>query len=197
MCVISAEPALQRRFCSRSHAALLATPALPLPASHALLDPHNHFQALSTITSDMSFATPPHHCRTPATLPPTCCAQEELEQWLAAARQKEDDSLALERYRRQDEARVKELGTALERVSREAFQGERDLEEECVETVAAQAELAKVAQDFRRLHGERQELLAQWEGVLEAITRRDAAILEAGGWVRRLVTCLQSASAAP
>jgi len=47
---------------------------------------------------------------------------------------------------------------------------------------AAQAELGKAAQDFRRLHSERQELLEQWEGVLKAISKRDASILEAGGW---------------
>ena len=46
---------------------------------------------------------------------------------------------------------------------------------------AAQAELGKAAQDFRRLHEERQELLEQWEGVLKAISKRDASILEAGG----------------
>ncbi|KAL4443384.1 hypothetical protein ABPG75_011121 [Micractinium tetrahymenae] len=106
--------------------------------------------------------------------------QEELEQWAAAARQKEEDSLALERYRRQDEARVKELGMQLERATREAHQGKRDLEEELTATQAAQAELGKAAQDFRRLHEERQELLGQWEGVLKAISKRDAAILEAG-----------------
>jgi hypothetical protein len=43
--------------------------------------------------------------------------------------------------------------------------------------------LSKAARDFRRLHAERQELLQQWEGVLEAIRKRDAAILEAGKWL--------------
>ena len=46
---------------------------------------------------------------------------------------------------------------------------------------AAQTELNKAAEDFRRLHAERQELLQQWEDVLAAIAKRDAAILEAGG----------------
>lgn len=46
---------------------------------------------------------------------------------------------------------------------------------------AAQTELNKAAEDFRQLHAERAELLAQWEGVLEAVAQRDAAILEAGG----------------
>ena len=43
--------------------------------------------------------------------------------------------------------------------------------------------MSKAARDFRRLHGERQELLQQWEGVLEAIRKRDSAILEAGKWL--------------
>jgi predicted RNase H-like nuclease (RuvC/YqgF family) len=60
--------------------------------------------------------------------------QEELEQWLAAARQKEEDSLALERYRRQDDARVKELGMQLEAAARRAHQAQRDLEDEATET---------------------------------------------------------------
>lgn len=195
----------------------------------------------------------------PARLPaPACVAlaplQEELEQWAAAARQKEEDSLALERYRRQDEASIRELGLQLERATREAHQGRRDLEEEQTATQvgvgcngpqackaqghaaqgqacavvlkalsrrapvlqstlsfhwnapqcsglpglqAAQAELGKAAQDFRRLHEERQELLGQWEGVLKAVSKRDAAILEAGkcsdgavsggwGWMKAL-----------
>ncbi len=63
------------------------------------------------------------------------CLQEELEQWLAAARQKEDDNLALEKYQRQDEAKVKELGMQLERAAREAHQMQRDLDDEITETL--------------------------------------------------------------
>eukprot|EP00887_Chlorella_sp_A99_P001108 scaffold14.g1108.t1 len=106
--------------------------------------------------------------------------QEELEQWGAAAKAKEDDALALERYHRADETRVKELGMALERVTREAAAAARELDEEITETRAAQGALGKAADDFRRLHAERQELLAQWEAVLAAVTRRDAEIRAAG-----------------
>ena len=35
--------------------------------------------------------------------------QEELEQWALAARQKEEDNLTLEKFRRADEAKIKEL----------------------------------------------------------------------------------------
>jgi hypothetical protein len=35
--------------------------------------------------------------------------QEEMEQWVLAQKQKEEDNLALEKYRRQDESKIKEL----------------------------------------------------------------------------------------
>ena len=35
--------------------------------------------------------------------------QEELDQWVLAQKQKEEDNLALEKYKRQDEAKIKEL----------------------------------------------------------------------------------------
>ena len=106
--------------------------------------------------------------------------QEELEQWSTTSRQKEEDALALERYRRQDEARVKELTMALERVAREEQAARRALEDEITETQAVQGALGKAADDFRQLHAERHELLAQWEGVLAAVARRDGEILTAG-----------------
>ncbi|GAB4818571.1 hypothetical protein N2152v2_005617 [Parachlorella kessleri] len=107
--------------------------------------------------------------------------QEELEQWSAVAKQKDDDNLTLEKYMRQDEAKVKELNMQLEKTTREVQQKKQDLDDEITATQAAQTELNKAAEDFRRLHAERQELLQQWEDVLAAISKRDAAILEAGG----------------
>ena len=41
--------------------------------------------------------------------------QEELEQWALAARQKEEDNLTLEKYRRADEAKIKELTLQIEK----------------------------------------------------------------------------------
>lgn len=35
--------------------------------------------------------------------------QEELEQWALAAKQKEEDNLALQKYARADEVKIKEL----------------------------------------------------------------------------------------
>ena len=43
--------------------------------------------------------------------------QEELEQWSLAAKQKEEDNLALEKYKRQDEIKVKELNLEIEKLT--------------------------------------------------------------------------------
>lgn len=47
--------------------------------------------------------------------------QEELEQWSLAAKQKEEDNLALEKYRRQDEIKVKELNLEIEKLTVNIF----------------------------------------------------------------------------
>lgn len=43
--------------------------------------------------------------------------QEELEQWALAARQKEEDNLTLEKYKRADEVKIKELNLAIEKLT--------------------------------------------------------------------------------
>merc|ERR1719324_794373 len=43
--------------------------------------------------------------------------QEELEQWAIAARQKEEDELTIEKYKRADDATVRELTFAIEKLT--------------------------------------------------------------------------------
>ncbi|KAK9843212.1 hypothetical protein WJX74_008779 [Apatococcus lobatus] len=106
--------------------------------------------------------------------------QEEFEQWDAASKQKEDDNMALEKYARQDEARIKDLTLTLEKTSKEAQTRKRELESEITETQAAQTELDAVAEDFRRLHVERQALLSQAEAAMANLRKRDEDIRSAG-----------------
>ena len=44
--------------------------------------------------------------------------QEELEQWAIAAKQKEEDALALQKYTRSDELKIKELSMTLEQLTK-------------------------------------------------------------------------------
>ena len=81
--------------------------------------------------------------------------QEELEQWATASKQKEEDNLALEKYRRADEARVRELNQAIEKMTKAVHAKRTELENEVTDTQTAQIELDRAAEDFRALHAER------------------------------------------
>ena len=85
--------------------------------------------------------------------------QEELEQWALAAKQKEDDNLAIERFRRADEQKIKDLNLTIEKLTVKASEKKRQLEDEVTETQAKQIELDKTAEEFRALLRERQNLV--------------------------------------
>ncbi len=53
---------------------------------------------------------------------------EKLEQWALAARQKEEDNLTLEKYRRADEAKIKELTLNIEKLTIEVARKAKELE---------------------------------------------------------------------
>ena len=106
--------------------------------------------------------------------------QEELEQWALAAKQKEEDNLAMAKYTRADEAKIKELTLALEKITVQCNAAKEELEAEVTETQAKQIELDKTADEFRALHRERQQLVRQWQESLESMKRRDVEIGEAG-----------------
>lgn len=63
--------------------------------------------------------------------------QEELEQWALAARQKEEDNLTLEKYKRADEVKIKELNLAIEKLTAEVGRKNNELEKEITETQAS------------------------------------------------------------
>jgi coiled-coil domain-containing protein 39 len=105
--------------------------------------------------------------------------QDEMEQWAMAARQKEEDALALERYRRADEAKIKELSLEIEKLTKTLQSHRRSGEDEATETQAKQIELDKTADEFRQLHAERQQLVKQWQDTIETMQRRDAEIAAA------------------
>merc|ERR1719183_2170350 len=99
--------------------------------------------------------------------------QEELEQWSLAARQKEEDELTLEKYKRADEAKIRELVLAQEQLTVENAKKKQQLEKEVTETQAAQIEMDKTAEQFRQLHTDRKNLIQQWEEAVKNMQTRD------------------------
>lgn len=93
-----------------------------------------------------------------------------------AAKQKEEDHLALEKYTRADEAKIKELNLQIEKVTQQVSEKKQQLDDEATDTQAKQIELDKTAEEFRALHRERQQLVRQWQEAIEAMKRRDEEI---------------------
>ena len=58
----------------------------------------------------------------------------------------------MEKFRRADEAKIKELTLQIEKLTVEVARKATELEQEVTETQAAQIELDKTAEEFKRLH---------------------------------------------
>lgn len=106
--------------------------------------------------------------------------QEELEQWALAAKQKEEDFLAIEKYKRFDEQKIKDLTLELEQLTKKHLQVKTKLENEATDTQAKQLELDRIAQDFKVAHAERQALVNRWQDTIAEMKKRDKEINELG-----------------
>ncbi|KAK7484760.1 hypothetical protein BaRGS_00024045, partial [Batillaria attramentaria] len=83
--------------------------------------------------------------------------QQALEAWLEESARKDEDELTLRMEKLTEEVRAKK----------------RQLDNEMTSTLTAQIELDKTAEDFRKAHTDRQELIYQWEHTIEQMQRRD------------------------
>merc|ERR1712039_361775 len=100
----------------------------------------------------------------------------ELEQWAIAARQKEEDELTLEKYKRADDSKVRELTLAVERLTVENSQKRKELADMVTETQAKQIEIDKTAELFKQLHDDRRKIIGQWEEAVNNMQSRDGQL---------------------
>ena len=106
--------------------------------------------------------------------------QEELEQWAVAAKQKEDDFLAIEKYKRADELRIKELNLQLLRLRNEYLAAKKKLDDESSDSQAKQMELDRIATEFKNAHLDRQEMITRWQETISEMNKRDKEINDLG-----------------
>ncbi|XP_033638039.1 coiled-coil domain-containing protein 39-like [Asterias rubens] len=99
--------------------------------------------------------------------------QQALEAWLEESARKDEDAMTLTKYTKMDDAKIKELSLRMERMTDESHKKRKHLEHEMTETLTAQLELDKTAEEFRKAHNNRQELISQWESTIEQMQRRD------------------------
>ncbi|NWS94814.1 CCD39 protein, partial [Mionectes macconnelli] len=104
------------------------------------------------------------------------CDEEVLESWLKELNRTDSDALAIQKYAQQDEGKLGALTFQVEKLTIQANQKRRALDNELTETLTAQMELDRAAEDFRRVHQERQEVIRQWENAIQQMQKRDQQI---------------------
>uniref|UniRef100_A0A8B9QDS1 Coiled-coil domain-containing protein 39 n=1 Tax=Apteryx owenii TaxID=8824 RepID=A0A8B9QDS1_APTOW len=104
------------------------------------------------------------------------CDEEVLACWIEELNRKDNDAVTIQKYAHQDEGKLGALTLQVEKLTVQANQKHRALDNELTETITAQIELDKTAEDFRRVHQERQEVIRQWENAIEQMQRRDQQI---------------------
>jgi len=102
--------------------------------------------------------------------------QEELLQWSLAAKQKDEDKAVLEKYEKEDNARLKALRMKVEKLARAMTEKKSELDAQLTESQTVQIALDKAAGEYRRAHSARQDLIRQWNEATEAMMKRDQDI---------------------
>nr|XP_060623441.1 coiled-coil domain-containing protein 39 [Anolis sagrei ordinatus] len=101
------------------------------------------------------------------------CDQHSLETWLEESSKRDNDLLTIQKYAQQDDGKLGVLTLQIEMLTVQCNKKRRILDNELTETLASQIELDKTAEDFRRVHQERQELIKQWENTIHQMKKRD------------------------
>lgn len=102
--------------------------------------------------------------------------QQELEQWITIARQKEEDFIVLQRYQTKDESKIREMLLEIEKSTGIVEAKRLELEQEVTATRALQIQLDMTAEQFRQLHDDRTQLLSQWEATMKQLNNLHSRI---------------------
>ncbi|XP_061209486.1 coiled-coil domain-containing protein 39 [Neopsephotus bourkii] len=104
------------------------------------------------------------------------CDEEVLENWIKESNRKDNDAITIQKYAQKDEGKLGALILQVDKLTMQANQKRKALNNELTETITAQIELDKTAEDFRRVHQERQEVIRQWENAIQQMQKRDQQI---------------------
>ena len=95
-------------------------------------------------------------------------------------KQKEEDNVDLQRFKKQDDVKIRELSLQIEKLTIEVARKESELAREITETQTSQIELDKTAEEFKKQHDERHKLFEKWQEVTKSIAKRNNDIMSVG-----------------
>ena len=104
--------------------------------------------------------------------------KEEKLQWISAENQKEKDNMALAKYKRMDDNKIKDLSLQLERLTIAMNTKQAALDKEVTETQAIQIEIDKKAEEFKQLRATRNKYYTMWDESIQAIGQRHDSTLK-------------------
>jgi hypothetical protein len=64
----------------------------------------------------------------------------------------------------------------IEKLVEQQHKQKKLVDDETLNTATIQLELDKTAEEFRKTHKERQDLIKQWEGIIDQMQKRDGQI---------------------
>jgi chromosome segregation ATPase len=82
----------------------------------------------------------------------------------------------LQKYTKEDEAKIKELNHSIEKLMIDVNKRKAVLSSEVLETQVAQIELEKTTEFFKTLHQERSDLIKKWDQAIKDMKSRDKEI---------------------
>ena len=104
--------------------------------------------------------------------------REEIDQWITGVKQKEEDQMALEKYKRADDLKIKELNLSIEKHTLEKGDIEEAFKKEVTEAQALQIQINKISDEFNQISDERHEVYMQLEQVNMNIEIKEIGMLK-------------------
>lgn len=106
--------------------------------------------------------------------------EEELEQWILANKQKEEDNLIIAKYSLIDKKLINDLTLQLEKATKELNLMKTQFDEEVLDVQSKVIEIERISQELNKSQLERKDLMNQLQDILQMIERRDVEINSIG-----------------